>query len=134
MLCSMDEGDKVRENRVRATARRRGMQLEKNRVRDPRAIGYGTYRLTDLANGWRLGRELLEDGFGLTLDEADWILNGDRGEDRDENNVVVGRGGTVQVHPGARVVMRPTGQEYVAGDDGRLIEQPGPDAAGSRWR
>jgi hypothetical protein len=37
--------DKTRENRLRLTCERRGLRLEKNRRRDPKAIGFGRYRI-----------------------------------------------------------------------------------------
>lgn len=39
--------DKVRENRLRRTAERRGLTLVKSRRRDTHATDYGTYRLGD---------------------------------------------------------------------------------------
>ena len=47
----MDTGQKVRENRIRNAARRQGLTLTRNRTRDPRALDFGTYRLTDDATG-----------------------------------------------------------------------------------
>lgn len=44
-----DTGDawsKVRENKVRRAAERQGYAISKNRRRDPRALGYGTYSLS----------------------------------------------------------------------------------------
>jgi hypothetical protein len=43
----MDQDFKVRENRARRAAQRRGWRLEKSRARDPHAIGYGLYLLVD---------------------------------------------------------------------------------------
>lgn len=43
----MTEDDKVRENRLRRVAERRGFRLEKSRRRDPNAIDYGGYMLID---------------------------------------------------------------------------------------
>lgn len=45
----MTESDKVKENRLRRIAERRGMRLEKSRRRDPKAIDYGGYMLIDTA-------------------------------------------------------------------------------------
>jgi hypothetical protein len=45
-LSSMDT-DKVRENRLRRMAERRGLRLEKSRRRDPMAADYGTYQIID---------------------------------------------------------------------------------------
>ena len=41
----MENEEKVRENRLRRMAERQGYKLEKSRIRDPRAIGYGSIRL-----------------------------------------------------------------------------------------
>lgn len=53
----MADTDKVRENRLRRMATRQGLTLQKSRLRDPRAIGFGRYQLGD--------RE------GLTLDQVE---------------------------------------------------------------
>jgi hypothetical protein len=42
---------KVKENRIRRVAARRGYQLLKSRRRDPKAYDYGGYMLTDLQTG-----------------------------------------------------------------------------------
>lgn len=42
----MDQGEKVRENRLREVARRRGYELRKSRRRDPLALDYGEWYLT----------------------------------------------------------------------------------------
>jgi hypothetical protein len=39
---------KTYENRLRRAADRQGLRLEKARVRDPRAIDHGTYRLVNI--------------------------------------------------------------------------------------
>ena len=41
----MENDEKVRENRLRRMAERQGYKLEKSRIRDPRAIGYGSVTL-----------------------------------------------------------------------------------------
>lgn len=38
---------KMRENRLRAAAKRQGLELHKSRVRDKRAIGYGVWIIFD---------------------------------------------------------------------------------------
>jgi hypothetical protein len=43
----MDRSIKVRENRLRRMAARQGLKLARNPRRDPRAIDYGSYMLTD---------------------------------------------------------------------------------------
>jgi len=72
----------VRENRLRRMADRQGFRLEKSRRRDPRAIGYGTYRIVDLQTNAVMpvlidGREvgLLS---GLDLDGVEKWLTIDR--------------------------------------------------------
>lgn len=43
-----DNGDawsKVKENKLRRAAERQGYSLTRNRRRDPRALGYGTYSI-----------------------------------------------------------------------------------------
>lgn len=45
----MTETDKVKENRLRRVAARRGMRLEKSKRRDPKAIDFGGYMLIDAA-------------------------------------------------------------------------------------
>ncbi len=43
----MTNAEKVREDRLRRAARRQGLWLSKSRTRDPRALGYNRWRLTD---------------------------------------------------------------------------------------
>ena len=45
MLLSMDQGAKVRENRLRRMAQRQGLRLSRTRRLDPLATDYGTYHL-----------------------------------------------------------------------------------------
>jgi hypothetical protein len=45
----MADNDKVRENRLRRVAERRGMRIEKSKRRDPKAIDFGGYMLIDAA-------------------------------------------------------------------------------------
>ena len=70
----MASDDKVRENRLRRKAERQGLILQKSRLRDPQAVGYGTYRLVDAATNsvevWGS-----QSGYGLTLDEIEAALN-----------------------------------------------------------
>src|SRR5207247_1930460 len=49
----MDSSDKVRENRLRRVAERRGWTLSKSRRRDPLALDYGEYVL--VASSMRVG-------------------------------------------------------------------------------
>ncbi len=66
----MDSEAKVRENRLRRAAARRGFALAKNRHRDALAIGYGTWTLTDNTTG------AAQDG--LTLGQVEELLEGPR--------------------------------------------------------
>ena len=73
MACSImpgmtDQGEKVRENRLRRMAERQGLRLEKSRRRDPRAVDYGTYRLVDVANNIVVAGDTSGSGYGMTLD------------------------------------------------------------------
>lgn len=66
---------KVRENRLRRAADRQGLRLQRSRRRDPRALGYGTYRLTDARTGSVVAAGS-ESGYGLTLDQVELHLTG----------------------------------------------------------
>jgi hypothetical protein len=48
MVSGMDQGIKVRENRLRRMAGRQGLRLLRNPRRDPHATDYGSYKLTDV--------------------------------------------------------------------------------------
>ena len=61
---------KMRENRLRAAAKRQGLELHKSRVRDPRAIGYGFWTVEDT------NHELLTWGTD-NLDHIEGYLKGD---------------------------------------------------------
>lgn len=67
--------DKVRENRLRRMAERQGLRLVKSRRRDPNALDYGMYALTNETNcivygtsnsGW----------YDATLDDIEEYLTG----------------------------------------------------------
>ena len=57
---------KVRENRLRRVAQRRGLHLTRSRRRDPKAVDYGLYWLTNPQTG-----ELVSPGEGLAIDEIE---------------------------------------------------------------
>ena len=65
----METAEKVRENRLRRVADRRGYQLEKCRRRDKLAVDYGLYRLTKYTD--MRGRY----GYGMSLDNVGSFLN-----------------------------------------------------------
>jgi hypothetical protein len=73
-----DQQRKVLENRLRRAADRQGMRLEKSRLRDPRAIGYGTFMLTDAATDTVVYAGDAQLGYGLGLDDVARYLYGDR--------------------------------------------------------
>jgi hypothetical protein len=72
-----DQQRKVLENRLRRAASRQGLALQKSRLRDPRAIGYGTYMLTDQDNG-NVVAQGSRRGYGLHLEDVAQYLYGDR--------------------------------------------------------
>lgn len=67
------ESEKVRENRLRRMAQRQGLTLTKSRRRDPRAVDFGRYWLSDpyASNVIVLGGE-----WGTTLDDVEDTLLG----------------------------------------------------------
>ena len=73
------QAEKIRENRLRRMAERQGLQLMKSRRRDPRAIDYGTYMLTNPSTN-TLALWGNPDGYGLTLDEIEAALTAERHE------------------------------------------------------
>lgn len=60
---------KVQEIRARRAAERQGLRLAKSRRRDPRALDYGTFTLTDLASGEPVAGPFAD------LDEVESYLN-----------------------------------------------------------
>lgn len=76
--------DKVRENRVRLMAGRQALELTKSRRRDPLALDYGGYMLTDATVDDPpyivFGSRSVNDDvryFTATLDEVEtWLLSG----------------------------------------------------------
>lgn len=63
---------KVREDRLRRAAKRQGLRLEKSRLRDPRAIGFGGYMLVDNNTDAVVGGA----SYSLDLDAAENYLIG----------------------------------------------------------
>lgn len=75
--------EKVRENLVRRMAKRQGLELCKSRRRDPLALEYGRFRLTDVQRGVVVfGGNGRFDGYRATLDEVETWLRAARNEDR----------------------------------------------------
>lgn len=63
--------DKIRENRLRMVARRRGLVLVKSRRRDLKAVDFGTYMLLDPSNNDVIVASSLPNGYGLSLDDVE---------------------------------------------------------------
>ena len=72
-----DQEYKIRENRVRRAAARQGLRLVKSRRRDPRALDYGGYMLTDLSTG-AVVHSSGYNGFGLKLSDIEAYLTADK--------------------------------------------------------
>ncbi|MEN4420653.1 hypothetical protein [Mycobacteroides chelonae] len=84
-----DQEYKVLENRVRRAAERQGLHLQKSRARDPRSVGFGTYRLINRATN-TLATPGTGDDYGLTIDEVAQHLR--IASERDEIEVEAVRG------------------------------------------
>lgn len=67
---------KAAENLARRMSARYGLKLEKSRRRDPRALGYGTYQLTDRDANTIISSGL-SSGYGLSLSEIFQALTED---------------------------------------------------------
>ena len=61
---------KVRENRLRRMADRRGLRLMKSRRRDPNAIDHGLYALIDLDSNRLINSDNVNSIYALTLDDV----------------------------------------------------------------
>ena len=68
--------DKVRENRLRRIAERRGLKLTRSRRRDPDALDYGLYALIDVSTGGTVHPMLVNDfAHAITLDDVEGYLS-----------------------------------------------------------
>lgn len=76
MLCSMTEEDKVRANRLRRAAARQGLQLIKSRRRDPRALDYGGWMITELSTSTVVAGATPRE-YSMSLDDVEKYLTGD---------------------------------------------------------
>jgi hypothetical protein len=65
----MDQAAKTLESLLRRVARRRGLIVERCPRRDPDTLGYGRYRLVDVADRNIIRGTGGQGGYGLTLDE-----------------------------------------------------------------
>ena len=73
----VDQAEKVRENRLRRMADRQGLALHKSRIRDPRAIGYGGWFISDQATNAVVAGGHTRNGYDLDLDDVERYLTGD---------------------------------------------------------
>jgi hypothetical protein len=69
--------DKVRENRLRRMADRQGLEIQKSRRRDPRAIGYDRWLILDARTNAVVAGTEGTPRHGMTLDEVEAYLSGD---------------------------------------------------------
>ncbi|HEY8358669.1 MAG TPA: hypothetical protein VIL30_14520 [Ramlibacter sp.] len=70
----MDTADKVRENKARRAAIRQGLELQKSKRRDPRAIDFGGYMLVDLQRNFVVfGGD--PHAFSASLEQIEQYLN-----------------------------------------------------------
>ena len=66
---------KVRENRARRIAKRRGFSLKRSARRDPQALDYGKYWLIDLQHGG----SVFADQWGVELEQVEeWLRDYER--------------------------------------------------------
>jgi hypothetical protein len=72
----MAEEDKVRANRLRRAAARQGLQLNKSRRRDPRALDYDGWMITELSTNTVVAGATPHK-FSMTLDEVEKYLTRD---------------------------------------------------------
>ena len=70
------DSEKVRENRLRRVADRRGLRLMKSRSRDPHAVDYGLYALIDQQHNGAVNPSIANRWVcSWSLDEVDIYLN-----------------------------------------------------------
>ena len=69
--------DKVRENRLRRMAERQGLEIQKSRRRDPRAIDYDRWLILDARTNAVVAGTEGTPRHGMTLDAVEAYLTGD---------------------------------------------------------
>jgi hypothetical protein len=70
MASATGQSEKVRENRLRAMAKRQGLELHKSRRRDPRAMDYDGWMIVDPFTNSIVAGEL-NSPRALSLDEVE---------------------------------------------------------------
>jgi hypothetical protein len=72
-----DTTDKVRENRLRRMAERRGLKLVKSRRRDEHAWDYGMFMIVSVENNWVVAGTAATGRPEFTIDDVEAYLTGD---------------------------------------------------------
>lgn len=65
--------EKIKENLLRRISKRQGLELQKCRRRDRRAIGFGTWQLVDHGGRLVLGDDTF--GYGASLEDVEAYLD-----------------------------------------------------------
>lgn len=73
-----ESSEKVRENRLRAMATRRGLAIQKSRRRDPMAIDFDRWVIVDLFTSKPVAGTGPGNLPSMTLDDVEAYLRGDR--------------------------------------------------------
>lgn len=71
----MEDSEKVQENRARRKAQRRGLMLYRSRRRDPQALDFGMYMVTDVQTNGLVHSSAPWGGYALTLDQAEELID-----------------------------------------------------------
>jgi hypothetical protein len=72
MDTTTDAAETAREVRLRRAGERQGLRLHKSRTRDPLAVGYGLFHLTDMQNRLVAGGDLA--GHSMSIDDVEVYL------------------------------------------------------------
>ena len=73
---TISTAEKVRENRLRRMAERQGLALHKSPRRDPRAIDYGLWNISDPRSRRVVAGGHAGTGFDMTIDDVERYLTG----------------------------------------------------------
>lgn len=76
LMMVLSKPDKVRENKLRRIADRRGLRLSRSRSRDENAIDFGLYALIDIQTNGMINEPIAQRWIhSLTLDEVEAYLS-----------------------------------------------------------
>lgn len=106
----MDSAEKIRENRVRRLAHRRGLELQRHRARDTGHVLYGTYQITRPDGTVIAARDDEAFGcqYGLSLAEAEVALSDSAELERWQKRVLAAyRGKMATVRRSTRAAGKP---------------------------